>query len=118
MSTILLGLAFAGAAAAQAVNVNGASMVTLSYASATTSASDNSYYGSSAPPQVTDYASSTTDTSNAQYTPPPSTYDIYSAMPYDSMTAGGYSSLNCGYGYTKAYDGSCQAESWVGSHAR
>lgn len=130
MKSALVGLSFAGAAVAQIVN--GVSMVTMtsdsSYAtasassdyygsSAAASSSDSSYYGNSAPPQATDYASSTSDASYAQYTAPPSSssYDIYSVMPYESMTAGGYSSLACGYGYTKAYDGSCQAESWVGS---
>lgn len=109
MKFTLVGLSLVGAVVAQ-VSVNGMSMVSA----ATT---DGGYYGSSSPAQATGYASSTSDASYAQYTPPPSyssSYDIYSEMPYDSMTAGGYSSLDCGYGHTKAYDGSCQAESWVG----
>lgn len=110
MKSVLVGLSFAGAAVAQIVN--GVSMVSLTYAAASSEAT-------SAPAEATDSASYTTDASGAQYTAPPeSSIDIYSAMPYDSMTAGGYSSLDCGYGYTKAYDGSCQAESWVGSHTR
>ncbi|THH08355.1 hypothetical protein EW145_g2769 [Phellinidium pouzarii] len=110
MNSFFVVLSVAGAALAQ-MSVNGASMV--AYSSAAASSSGGSYYGNSAPPAATAYASSTAVASYAQYTSPPSSsYDIYSIMPYASMTAGGYSSLSCGYGYTKAYDGSCQAESW------
>lgn len=121
MTSFLVGLSLAGAAAAQ-IAVNGYSMVAVDYqAEASASASggyyassaSGGYYGSSAPAQATDYATSTSDASSAQYTTPPSSsYDIYSMMPYSSMTAGGYSSLECGYGYSKAYDGSCQTQSW------
>lgn len=45
----------------------------------------------------------------AMYTPPPT----MSTMDYSSFMAGGYSSMACGYGYSKASDGSCQAMSWV-----
>lgn len=56
--------------------------------------SQNQYGGYSAPP--------------AQYTPPPQT------MPYSSFMAGGYMSMDCGYGYNKGSDGSCTStESWV-----
>lgn len=104
MNTLFVGLSVAGAAAAQVVN--GYSMVSL--------ASDGSYYGSSAPPQVTAYGSVTTDASYSEYTAPPSqTTDFYSIMPYESMTSGGYSSLECGYGYYKSDNGYCMQESWV-----
>ena len=107
--SLFVGLSLAGVAAAQ-IMVNGYSMVAMDSAAA----SSSNYYGSSAPPAYTDSASATYAASSAEYTTPPSSsYDIYSMMPYSSMTAGGYSSLDCGYGYTKAYDGSCQAESWV-----
>jgi hypothetical protein len=112
MSSVLLSLALAGSAAAQ-IMVNGMSMVSVA-ASSSAVASSGGYYGSSAPAQATDSASATYGASSAEYTSPPSSsYDIYSMMPYDSMTAGGYSSLDCGYGYSKAYDGSCQSMSWV-----
>ncbi len=46
----------------------------------------------------------------AQYTPPPQTHD----MPYSSFMAGGYKSMDCGYGYQKGYDGSCTStQNWV-----
>jgi hypothetical protein len=46
----------------------------------------------------------------AQYTPPPQA----DSMPYSSFMAGGYSSMDCGYGYQKGYDGACTStESWV-----
>ena len=114
MSSLLVGLSLAGAAAAQLVNVNGYSMVPInSQAMNAASSSSGGYYGSSAPAQATNYATSSAAASDAQYTSPPSsTYDIYSMMPYESMTAGGYSSLACGYGYSKSSDGSCQSQSW------
>ena len=108
MTSFLVGLSLAGAAAAQIVN--GYSMVSIDLSA---SSSSGGYYGSSAPAQATDYASSTSSSSSAQYTSAPSSSaDIYSMMPYESMTAGGYSSMACGYGYTKAYDNSCQSMSW------
>jgi hypothetical protein len=47
-----------------------------------------------------------------QYTQPPPGSDFYQYMSYDSWKAGGYKQLQCGYGYQKAYDGSCQPYSW------
>ena len=111
MKSIIVGLSFAGAAVAQIVN--GHSMVSMpDYASASSSSSSGGYYGA---PAETSAASSTSNAYDSQYTAPPSSssYDIYSVMPYSSMTAGGYQSLDCGYGYSKSSDGSCQAESWV-----
>ncbi len=52
----------------------------------------------------------------ATTTPAPSataTYDIYSMMPYASMTAGGYQELQCGYGWYKDSSGKCMQQSWV-----
>ena len=119
MKAILVGLSVASAAAAQLVN--GYSMVTLTSSSsaATSSAasyasSSTGYYGSSAPPEYTQDASSSYAVPPSQYTSPPSSsMDIYQMMPYSSMTEGGYSSLDCGYGYSKSSDGSCQSMSWV-----
>lgn len=31
---------------------------------------------------------------------------------YSSFTQGGYKNMNCGYGYKKGSDNSCQPESW------
>ena len=104
MNALFVALSAAGYASAQLVN--GYSMVSMP--------AGMNYYGSSAPPQATD---SSTVTASAAYStataPPTSTTDFYSIMPYESMTAGGYSSLECGYGYTKASNGYCEAESWV-----
>ena len=113
MKSIIFGLSFAGAAVAQIVN--GVSMVSMpSYDSASASSSSGGYYGGYAPAETT-AASSTSNAYDSQYTQPPDTssYDIYSVMPYSSMTAGGYQSLDCGYGYSKNSNGYCQAESWV-----
>jgi hypothetical protein len=51
----------------------------------------------------------------SQYTPPPSyqSSDPYEQMPYSSFTHGGYSQMDCGYGYKKGSDGKCTPESWV-----
>jgi hypothetical protein len=48
----------------------------------------------------------------SQYTPPPAQYSSVSEMPYSSFTGGGYSQMDCGYGYKKGYDGKCSPESW------
>lgn len=62
----------------------------------TPSYSNNQYGSYSAPP--------------AQYTPPPQTAE----MPYSAFMAGGYKSMDCGYGYQKGSDGSCTStQSWV-----
>ena len=106
MNALFVALSAAGYASAQ--YVNGYSMVSMP--------SDGSYYGSSAPPQYTGAASSTYGGSVSQYTPPPSQSSFYEVMPYESMTAGGYSSLECGYGYYKASNGYCMQESWVSFH--
>lgn len=103
MNSLLVGLSAAGYAAAQVAN--GYSMVSMP--------PGMNYYGSSAPPQVTDSATVTASGSYSMATAPPTTTDFYSVMPYSSMTAGGYSSLECGYGYTKGSNGYCEAESWV-----
>ena len=50
----------------------------------------------------------------SQYTPPPSQSSYpYQQMPYSSFTGGGYSQMDCGYGYKKGSDGKCSPESWV-----
>jgi hypothetical protein len=47
-------------------------------------------------------------------TPPPAqSSSMYQEdMPYTSFTGGGYSHMDCGYGYKKDYDGKCVAEDW------
>jgi hypothetical protein len=70
---------------------------------------------SSPPPAYNQYGSSENQygpysASPAQYTSPPQTVD----MPYSSFMAGGYQSMDCGYGYLKGHDGSCTSmASWV-----
>lgn len=134
MQSIALLLSLAGAASAQIVN--GVSMVPISAASTTAaydsssaaataaydssaaSSSANGYYGSASSSAqaysaaATGYsAASTTSAAPASYTtPPPSTS---TDMSYSSFMSGGYSSMNCGYGYSKASDGSCTSMSWV-----
>ncbi|KAF9779049.1 hypothetical protein BJ322DRAFT_1113712 [Thelephora terrestris] len=52
----------------------------------------------------------------SQYTPPPSQSSYPSQqMPYSSFTNGGYSQMDCGYGYQKGSDGMCSPESWWGN---
>ena len=69
----------------------------------------NSY---SAPPVETGSPSYSAPPS--QYTPPPAeSSGSYEPMPYSSFTNGGYSQMDCGYGYQKGYDGKCTPESWV-----
>lgn len=50
-------------------------------------------------------------TANPTSSPTPSNF--YQVMPYSAYQSGGYSSLQCGYGYAKQSDGSCSPESWV-----
>lgn len=117
MTSLLIGLSLAASAAAQVVN--GYSMVPVAAdpVAATDSAyaapTNTDYYGASAPAQYTG-AATPVYAAPSQYTPAPSaTPNIYDQLPYSSFLAGGYQSLDCGYGYTKAADGSCQALSWV-----
>lgn len=118
MKSAIFGLSLAAGAAAQIVNgvsmVSMAASTTAAYAAATdyaAASSASSYYGSSAPPAYTAAGSSVEYAPPSQYTTPP-LYTVTS-MDYASFTAGGYSSMNCGYGYSKASDGSCQSETWV-----
>lgn len=73
--------------------------------------SDTSSSYSGAPPAVTSTPSyGSYSTPPAQYTPPPQTQE----MPYSAFMAGGYKSMDCGYGYQKGSDGSCTStQSWV-----
>jgi hypothetical protein len=87
MISILLAFSLATSATAQIVNG-------MSYVPA-----PSGYGPVSAPP--------------SQVTQPPSQTDFYQQMPYSSFISGGYSSLNCGYGYYKSSDGSCQQQTWV-----
>lgn len=109
MKSIILGLSLASAAAAQ--YVNGVSMVPYPTAASYDSSSAPSYDGSSYD------SSSSVSAAPSVYTPPPvassSSSNFYDSMPYSSYQSGGYKSLDCGYGYKKSSDGSCQAESWV-----
>ena len=71
----------------------------------------NSYQSVSALPIET--GSPTLPAPPSYYTPPPAQSSVYNAMPYSSFTGGGYSQMDCGYGYKKGYDGKCQPEDWV-----
>ena len=106
MNTVFVALSLAGAAAAQIV-AGSVSMVPASMITTMASAANNNaQYGSS-------YGSTTDSASASMYTTPPATDGGSSMMPYSSFMSGGYSSMNCGYGYSKASDGSCQQMSWV-----
>ena len=86
MKSVFFGLSLAGVAAAQVVN--GLKMITLT-------------------PSATQAPASTTEAPAATSTA------FYDTMPYSSYQSGGYKELQCGYGYKKQEDGSCQPESWV-----
>lgn len=98
-SAILATLSLVSFAAAGAVDVM--PMYTTAYASSETT---------SAAPQAAYQAAATTTTPAPAAT---QTYDIYSAMPYTSMTAGGYQQLGCGYGWSKNSMGQCVKDNWV-----
>ncbi len=138
MKYFAVGVSFASVAAAQIV-VNGVSSVPYPTAAAGSSSDSGSvdasayytpsaastYYGSSYPAQYTGsssaygYESSAAYTYTAAasaYTPPPSYMSSvysYQESSYSSFVGGGYSSMDCAYGYSKAYDGSCSSMSWV-----
>jgi len=103
MFSVAFGLALASSAAAQSVigmssvPTTGATAYNMPIATGASGYAQASAAASSAPP--------------SQYTPPPS-YSSDSMMPYSSFTAGGYSSMACGYGYQKGSDGKCSAMSW------
>lgn len=111
MNSLIFGLSLASAVSAQVV-VNGWSTVAAQPSASAASYGDAAYAASSggsyAPPAAYTSASSVYSSPPSAYTPPPST-----DMSYSSFMSGGYKSMNCGYGYSKASDGSCQAESWV-----
>ena len=72
----------------------------------------NSYQSVSALPIET--GSPTLPAPPSYYTPPPAqSSSVYNNMPYSSFTGGGYSHMDCGYGYKKGYDGKCEPENWV-----
>lgn len=111
-----IALSLAGAASAQMVAYSSGSVAAsdMPYIVVPSASAGSSSYGSG-----NAYA---TAAPSASYSAPPSqittsaSYDIYSIMPYSSFTAGGYSSLDCGYGYQKGSDGSCSKQSWVRGH--
>ena len=108
MNSVLIALSLAGAAAAQIV-AGSVSMVPASQITTMATAANNQgYYGSSS-------SSATSSADSSVYTQPPATDGGASMMPYSSFMSGGYKSMNCGYGYTKGSDGSCQQMSWVSS---
>jgi hypothetical protein len=111
MKYLFAGLAFAAVAAAQDP---GASPY-----GAQPAATPAAAY--SAPPAVTSapaaYSPPPYDGSQQQGYQPPAPEQQGShytdVMPYQSMVSGGYKSLDCGYGWKKGGDGSCQQEPWV-----
>lgn len=118
MNALLFGLSLASAAAAQVANGVSAIPYSAVYGSAAptvSAAASSGYQAAYQQPAATYAPSSAVTAAPSAYTPPPassSAYDVYSAMPYSSFMSGGYKSMNCGYGYQKAADGSCQAMSW------
>jgi hypothetical protein len=109
MKSIIFGLSLVSAAVAQIAN--GVSMVSVPAPSDVNNndGGSGSCEGSGCTP--------TTNAEKSRVTEPPSaptqTQNFYSKMPYSMYNDGGYKSLNCGYGYSKHDDGSCQPEPWV-----
>ncbi len=115
MNSVIVALTLAGAAAAQIV-AGPVTMVPSSQIYATASAGDNHVAASSSSAPyggATTQASSSSSAAASYYTQPPATDGGYSDMPYSSFMSGGYKSMNCGYGYSKGSDGSCNPMSWV-----
>lgn len=79
-------------------------------------ASSSNGYGYAAPAASSMAAASSSMMSAppSSYTPPPQAQ--YTTMAYSSFQGGGYKSMDCGYGFTKAADGSCQQQQWVRFH--
>jgi hypothetical protein len=74
----------------------------------------NSYQSVSALPLET--GSPTLPAPPSYHTPPPAhSSNVYEKMPYSSFTNGGYSSMDCGYGFKKGSDGKCIPEDWWNS---
>ena len=120
MISIAFGLTLATYASAQVV-----SMVANPNLASSASGSASASYSTNAPPAATSaspgqynqYGSSSSSPSSNQYTSAPPQYTpppMSEAMPYSQFMNGGYSSMDCGYGYSKGSDGSCNSkESWV-----
>lgn len=89
-----------------------ASSAASSAAYGSSSASPASSYGGSSA-QYTGSASPSYSANPSQYTAPPAWSSSMGPSYYTQFTGGGYSSMNCGYGYSKGSDGKCQVESWV-----
>jgi hypothetical protein len=71
----------------------------------------NSYSSSSSLPVET--GSPAYGAPPSQYTPPPAqSSTVYEHLPYSSFVDGGYSQMDCGYGYKKGSDGKCTPEDW------
>jgi hypothetical protein len=108
MQSVIFGLSLVGAAVG--LSANGVSTVPMYSGSAAPTTVDSSYsqYGAA-------YQAPAYQAPPSQYTPPPSSSAMpyYDQMPYSSMIAGGYKSLDCGYGYKKSEDGHCMPEDWV-----
>jgi len=125
MKSIIFGLTFIGAAVAQ--SVNGVSSVPASTqasgsasgssSQATSSQASNSGSSSYGYSPAAYTGSPSSSAAPSQYTPPPpaSMSAMYSQQQqyYTSFMAGGYKSMDCGYGYQKGSDGGCSAMSWV-----
>lgn len=105
MKSFIVGLSLVSAVAAQLVNGPVSMVPAASTPAATPTPANNGAGTSTAAPSQT--------TAPPSYSGSSSSVDFYSQMPYSSYQSGGYKSLQCGYGYSKSSDGSCQAESWV-----
>lgn len=124
MTSLFITVALAGAAAAQVAIGSSAIPASLAYSAAPSNAGNN-YAAPSATGYAPPPAASSADASSSGYAPPAySSGTTLSAPPsqytpppdesyYSSFVAGGYQTMDCGYGYSKASDGSCQSQSWV-----
>jgi hypothetical protein len=131
MLSIVVGLTLATCVSAQSVigmtTVAASQAMTSAMSMPMASAAASSSQGYSNPaPQQSQYSnqynnnggyggSSPSSSAAPMYTQPPqySPEQMTSAMPYSSFMNGGYSSMNCGYGYQKGSDNKCSQMSWV-----
>lgn len=115
MKSIIFGFSLVSAAVAQ-ISVIGVSMVPANPTPAASGSSSdfNSQSPAATPaPTSANGASGSAAPSIQTAAPQASANDFYEVMPYSSYMSGGYKSLDCGYGYSKGSDGSCNKESWV-----
>jgi hypothetical protein len=110
MNTILVGLSLVAAASAQWGEVAASGYASASPTPASYDAGCVSSGGSGCGDAS---ASSSSSASSSTITAAPSSSSAYDQGYYTSFMNGGYSSMDCGYGYQKDSKGACTQQSWV-----